>query len=363
MYFCLSIFRYKGTVNSLKPVLSKLGIWFREQAHTESELLRLAEANNGWFTHESVAKSFQSHGSSLQDELVDKWLDAYQLPDAILADSGKRIGIIMAGNLPLVGLHDMLCALVAGHKVAVKTSRDDTVLPKRVVQEIESIEPALKGRIEFVEGKLGDVDALIATGSSNTMRYFDAYFGHIPHVFRTQRTGVAVLDGEESPDELKGLGDDMFTHFGLGCRSTTKVFLPTDFDLDRCFAAWVPWSFLANNNKYANNYDYHKAIWLLNREELIENGFLLVKEDENWVSPVGTLFVERYDDVGELIKKLSDYKDGLQLVTSRSGATEFTKELSALAPSISQQDLGLAQCPSLSDYADGVDSVEFLLKI
>jgi hypothetical protein len=120
---------------------------------------------------------------------------------------------------------------------------------------------------------------------------------------------------------------------------------------------------LANNNKYANNYDYHKAIWLLNREELIENGFLLVKEDENWVSPVGTLFVERYDDVGELIKKLSDYKDGLQLVTSRSGAKEFTKELSVLAPTISQQDLGLAQCPSLSDYADGVDSVEFLLKI
>ena len=116
-------------------------------------------------------------------------------------------------------------------------------------------------------------------------------------------------------------------------------------------------------NKYANNYDYHKAIWLLNREELIENGFLLVKEDENWVSPVGTLFVERYDDVGHLIKKLSDYKDGLQLVTSRSGAKEFTKELSVLAPSISQQDLGMAQCPSLCDYADGVDSVEFLLKI
>ena len=120
---------------------------------------------------------------------------------------------------------------------------------------------------------------------------------------------------------------------------------------------------MANNNKYANNYDYHKAIWLLNREELIENGFLLVKEDESWVSPVGTLFVERYDDSGELVKRIAEYKDGLQLVTSRSGAIEFTQELSALAPSIAQQDLGLAQSPSLSDYADGVDSVEFLLKI
>ena len=126
-------------MNSLKHVLSKLGIWFREKAHTESELLRLAEANNGWFTKESVAKSFQSHGDSLRDAAVEKWFKAYQLPDVIHADSGKRIGIIMAGNLPLVGLHDMLCALIVGHKVAVKTSRDDTVLPKRVVQEIEAI--------------------------------------------------------------------------------------------------------------------------------------------------------------------------------------------------------------------------------
>ena len=350
-------------MNSLKPVLTKLGTWFREKALEESELLIMAEANNGWFTKESVLQAFKSHGEALRKESVEKWFEGYNLPDAINANSGKRIGIIMAGNLPLVGLHDMLCALISGHNVAVKLSRDDAILPKRVVQEIETIEPSLKGRIEFIDGKLGDVDAIIATGSSNTMRYFEAYFGHLPHVFRSQRTGVAVLDGAESNEELKKLGDDMFTHFGLGCRSTTKVFLPSDFDLDRCFAAWVSWGFLANNNKYANNYDYHKAIWLLNREELIENGFLLVKEDESWVSPVGTLFVERYDDSGELVKKIAEYKDGLQIVTSRSGAIEFTKELTALAPDIAQQDLGLAQCPSLSDYADGVDSVEFLLKI
>jgi len=350
-------------VNNLKLILIKLGIWFRDEAQKESELFSLAEANNGWFTKENVAKALHSHGESLREDSIDKWFEGYNLPDATRSNSGKRVGIITAGNLPLVGFHDMLCALIAGHHVAVKPSRDDTVLPKRVVQEIERIEPALKGRIEFIEGKLGDVDAVIATGSSNTMRYFDAYFGHIPHVFRTQRTGVAVLDGYESDEELKGLGEDMFTHFGLGCRSTTKVFLPNDFDLDRCFAAWVSWGYLAQNNKYANNYDYHKAVWLLNRNELIENGFLLVKEDEQWVSPVGTLFVERYEDRGEVIKKLAEYKDGLQLVTSRSGAKEFSQELSAIAPEIAQQDLGLAQCPSLSDYADGVDSVEFLLNI
>jgi hypothetical protein len=350
-------------LNTLQPVLKKLGIWFLNNAPNESELLRLAEAHNGWFTADSVKKAFQSFGESLREDEVSKWLSMYELPDAVQHSSGKRVGLILAGNLPLVGFHDILCAIVAGHDVAVKASRDDMVLPKRVVQELENIEPKLKGRINFIEGKLGKVDAVIATGSSNTMRYFDSYFGYLPHIFRASRTGVAVLDGEESKSELIALGEDMFTHFGMGCRSTTKVFLPRDFDLDRCFAAWVLWDDLGMNNKYANNYDYHKAIWLLNREELIENGFLLVKEDENWVSPVGTLFIERYDDVNDIADKLAAYQDGLQLVTSRDGAKDFKALLHSLAPGISQTNLGSAQCPSLNDYADGVNTIDFLLAL
>ncbi|HIO15575.1 MAG TPA: acyl-CoA reductase [Flavobacteriales bacterium] len=353
-------------MNSLQPVLTKLGIWFREIAPKESELIMLAEAHNGWFTEDSVKTAFASHGASLTEINIEDWLKAYDFQHVNTPDKAKpnkRLGLIMAGNLPLVGLHDILCGLVAGCDVAVKASRDDVILPKRVVQELESIAPELKGRVEFVEGKLGKVDAVIATGSTNSMRYFDSYFGHIPHIFRSQRTGVAVLDGDETEDELKGLGADMFTHFGLGCRSTTKVFLPKDFDLDRCFAAWVSWGHLGSNNKFANNYDYHKAIWLLNRDELIENGFLLVKEDESWVSPVGTLYIERYDDRADVVEKLANYTDGLQLVTSRAGATEFSKELASAAPEISQEDLGAAQCPSLKDYADGVDSIDFLLSL
>ncbi|PCJ82243.1 MAG: acyl-CoA reductase [Bacteroidetes bacterium] len=353
-------------MNNLHTILKELGIWFREIAPNESELIRLAEAHNGWFTEDSVLKAFSSHGESLTDINIEEWLNSYDLQHVNHSPGtrpNKRLGLIMAGNLPLVGLHDILCGLVAGCDVAVKASRDDVVLPQRVVQEIERIAPELKGRVEFVEGKLGKVDAVIATGSTNSMRYFDSYFGHIPHIFRSQRTGVAFLDGQETLDELKGLGDDMFTHFGLGCRSTTKVFLPRDFDLDRCFEAWVSWGHLGNNNKFANNYDYHKAIWLLNRDELIENGFLLVKEDEAWVSPVGTLYIERYDDMANVVNKIADYRDGLQLVTSRVGAVDFTKKLSKAAPEISQKHLGDAQCPSLKDYADGVDSIEFLLSL
>lgn len=350
-------------MNTLQPVLQKLGIWFLNSAPHESELLRLAEAHNGWFTADSVKTAFKSLGESLREENLSKWFLNYELPDAVGGRSGKRVGLILAGNLPLVGFHDILCSIVAGHDVAIKASRDDMVLPQRVVQELENIEPKLKNRIVFTEGKLGNIDAVIATGSSNTMRYFDAYFGHLPHLFRAQRTGVAVLDGLESEDELKGLGDDMFHHFGLGCRSTTKVFLPKDFDLDRCFGAWVSWGNLAMNNKYANNYDYHKAIWLLNRDDLIENGFLLVKEDEKWVSPVGSLFIERYDKIDQIVRKLADYQDGLQLVTSRAGAKQFKSSLYEQSPKISQTDLGLAQFPALDDYADGVDSIEFLLKL
>jgi hypothetical protein len=149
----------------------------------------------------------------------------------------------------------------------------------------------------------------------------------------------------------------------LGCRSTTKVFLPKDFDLDRCFGAWVSWGDLAMNNKYANNYDYHKAIWLLNRDDLIENGFLLVKEDDQWVSPVGSLFIERYDEIDQIVNKLADYQDGLQLVTSRAGAKQFKSALSKQSPTIAQTDLGSAQSPALDDYADGVDAIEFLLDL
>ncbi len=345
-------------MNKLLNTLVELGKWFTDTAVNDQELLKAAEAHNGWFTKDSVISSFKSLSAMLEEDSLKAWFAQYNLGDQDESE-GKTLGLIMAGNIPLVGFHDIISGLVTGCKVVVKASRDDAILPRAVVKKLEELNPSLKGRIQFVEGKLGEVDAVIATGSGNTTRYFDAYFGHMPHIFRSQRTGVAVLDGSESESDLEGLGNDMFTHYGLGCRSTTKVFLPEGFDLDRCFAQWVKWSDLSNHNKYANNYDYHKAIWLLNSEDLLENGFLLVKKDEGWVSPVGTLFIEYYSDAEDLANKIASYSDGLQLVTSRPNSP-FRTLLSEKNSSIPQGNLGSAQCPSLTDYADSVDTIAFL---
>lgn len=352
-------------MNTLHHTLTELGNWFRDKAPENASLLRQAEAFNGWFTEDSVKTALAAHASSLNEKNLNAWLDAYGLAEATVETGGarKKLGLITAGNLPLVGWHDMLCGIAAGFDVVVKASRDDVILPKAVVQALEDIDPAYTGRITFIDGLLGEVDAVIATGSSNTMRYFESYFSETPHIFRSQRTGVAVLNGEESHEELESLGNDVFTHFGLGCRSTTKIFLPEGFDMDRLFAAWIDWGHLAKNNKYANNYDYHKAIWLLNREELIENGFLIVKKDSGWVSPVGTLFVEFYNDEDAIVNRLADYSDGLQIVTSSDKNTTFSNKLSQASSVISQTNFGQAQCPTLQDYADGVDTMEFLLKL
>ena len=351
----------KVTLNNTQHILVELGIWFRTTASNDIELLKSAEANNGWFTEDSVTTSLMAHGNALSEDGVASWLDRYGIDKFQFSD--KKLGIVLAGNLPLVGWHDMLCGLVAGCKVVVKASRDDAILPKAVVNELERIAPELRGRIEFVEGKLGEVDAVIATGSNNSMRYFESYFGHLPHIFRSQRTGVAILDGHETDKELAALGDDIFTHFGLGCRSTTKIFIPRDFDLDRCFAAWVVWSELGNNNKFANNYDYHKAIWLLNGDDLLENGFLLVKEDEAWVSPVGSLYTERYDSQDKVIEKIMGYSDGLQLVSTREGASSIQAAIQASDEEVAVGCFGKAQCPTLRDYADGIDTIEFLMSL
>ncbi|MBM71997.1 MAG: acyl-CoA reductase [Crocinitomicaceae bacterium] len=347
-------------MNNLQHTLVELGKWFIEDAILNEDLLKSAEAHNGWFTKESVVMALQNHGKMLKEESVSNWLGKYGINSIPLESPSKKLGLVTAGNLPLVGWHDMLCGLVSGFEVSVKASRDDQILPRAVVKKLEEISPELSGRITFIDGKLGDVDAVIATGSSNTTRYFEYYFSHIPHIFRSQRTGVAVLDGNETELELSGLGDDMFTHFGLGCRSTTKIFLPEGFDLDRCFAQWIKWGEIANHNKFANNYDYHKAIWLLNGEDLIENGFLIVKKDEGWVSPVGTIYIEFYNDLKKVVSKISDYSDGIQVVTSRSGFCEFQESITNVSPSINQDLLGSAQCPKISDYADGIDTVEFL---
>lgn len=345
--------------NTFLSGLVQLGAWFRGEVANEGPedegLLRLAEAQNRWFTPAFVKSAMNANGEMLRADVLEQWLAHYpQLNDA---RSPQLIGLVLAGNLPMVGWHDVLCVLLSGHRALVKCSSEDQVLIPAAVAALNSYcDEDVASRVEFVTGTLEGADAVIATGSANTNRYFEYYFRGLPRVLRSQRTSVAVLSGDESHEQLQALGSDVFHYYGLGCRSVTKLMLPKGFDLDRLFAAWVEWGHVAQNNKYANNYDYHKAVWLLNREELIENGFLLVKEDSGWVSPVGTLYYGWYDALDDVREELEAAADNLQCI-----ATEIPEALKVT--SVPTVPLGQSQKPNPWDYADGVDTLNFLLAL
>jgi len=345
--------------NTFHSGLVQLGAWFRgevENKGPEDEgLLGKAEAQNRWFTPAFVKVAMNANGEMLRTEVLNRWLAKY--PQLNEVRSPQLIGLVLAGNLPMVGWHDVLCVLLSGHRALVKCSSEDKVLIPAAVAALDAYcDEDMASRVEFVTGTLQGADAVIATGSANTNRYFEYYFRDVPRVLRSQRTSVAVLGGDESHEQLQALGADVFQYYGLGCRSVTKLMLPNGFDLDRLFAAWVEWGHVAQNNKYANNYDYHKAVWLLNREELIENGFLLVKEDSGWVSPVGTLYYGWYASLDDVREELEAAADNLQCI-----ATEIPESLQVT--SVPTVPLGQSQKPNPWDYADGMDTLNFLLAL
>jgi len=339
-----------------KQFLIELGDLFRATTELETnpssknsqqivkgiELIESVHIQNPWFTKESVQASFRAWGASLVTEKVDAWLNKYQLDNL----SDKKVGVIMAGNIPLVGLHDALCVLLSGNTLVAKLSSKDNELMNWVLDSIQLIQPAFKERIKRTD-KFSEIDILIATGSDNSARYFDYYFKDKKRLIRKNRTSVAVIKGDESAEELIGLSHDVFTHFGLGCRNVTKVFIPRGYDLDLLFNAFFGYKDIINHNKYANNYDYNKAVYLLNKIELIENGFLLLKEDEGLHSPVGVLFYEFYDSLDDVLSRLNEDKEEVQCKVGSFSDKSFTP-------------FGRAQQPELADYADGVDTMKFL---
>ena len=256
----------------------------------------------------------------------------------------------MAGNLPLVGFHDLLCVLVAGHKAIVKLSSDDRVLLPYLITQIRTFAPEWAEAVAFTDDKVTEYDAVIATGSDNTARYFEYYFGKKPHIIRKNRHSVAVLTGEETPEELQDLGKDIFLYYGLGCRSVSKLFVPQGYDFDLLFQAIYPYKDIIEEQKYANNYDYNKAVYLMSLYKLLENGFLLLKEDEHYGSPIATLFYEYYTNKETLKKKLATDREKIQCVVGHNfidGEIPF----------------GQTQTPKLWDYADGVNTLTFLLNL
>jgi len=299
---------------------------------------------NSWFTIDQINYACKSWSKSLTINNINKWISSYTLDKNI----SKTIAVIMAGNIPLVGFHDFLSALIAGHKVLIKQSHNDKHLLPILAKYLEFLNPKFKDLIRFTEEKLEHFDAVIATGSNNTARYFDYYFGKYPHIIRKNRNSVAVLTEIETDEELSLLGEDIFRYFGLGCRSVSKLFVPNGYDFNKLFKAIYPYKEVINYQKYLNNYDYNKAVYLMSEFKLLENGFLMLKEDPSYASPIATLFYEYYDNLATLNETLETDADKIQCVVSKINIIEETVAF------------GKTQQPSLWDYADGVDTLAFL---
>jgi hypothetical protein len=261
------------------------------------------------------------------------------------AIEAKTVAIVMAGNIPLVGFHDLLSVLISGHNALVKLSSQDAILIPYLVSVLAQTDPDLASRVVFTKEKFQGFDMVIATGSNNTARYFDYYFSKYPHILRKNRNSVAVLTGQETVEDFTKLADDVFQYFGLGCRNVTKLMVPEHYDFQDFFGGIYEYHEVINHHKYANNYDYHKAIELLNGTDLLDNGFLLLKESTQYSSPIGVLHWESYKDEDLLRQKLNQDQEFIQCIVGRN-----------------YNAFGSSQQPALSDFADGVDTVEFLLK-
>ena len=296
---------------------------------------------NQWFTEDNVRQSLGALSEMLDLNKLTTWREKY--PN-IEEGKSRLVAVVMAGNIPLVGFHDLLCVLMSGHKALIKMSSSDEHLLPRVCDFLFQFAPELKERIEFVEGKLSGFDAVIATGSNNTARYFQHYFGAYPNIIRKNRNSLAILDGEESAETLKKLGHDIFDYFGLGCRNVSKLYIPEGYRLDTFFEGIFDFGEIVNHNKYANNYDYNKAIWLLNDDKILDNGFLLLKESEDLSAPTGSLYYEYYSDLNQLKEQLEKRNEEIQCIVSKNDIP-----------------FGDAQCPLLGDYADHVDTMAFLV--
>ncbi len=308
--------------------------------------IKRASEFNGWFTLNNVLMAFSKWSKILIKSNLEQWTSNYTLNRVDV----KKVGVIMAGNIPLVGFHDFLVVLISGHNIIIKQSSSDSYFLPLIAKYLEYIEKDFKGKIAFTDQKLGDFDAVIATGSNNTARYFDYYFGKYPHIIRRNRNSAAILTGNESQDDLKNLGEDIFRYFGLGCRSVSKLFVPESYDFDQFFNAIYDYKDVLNYDKYINNYDYNKAVYLMSQYKLLENGFLMLKEDQSYASPIATIFFEYYKSDEALAQKLIDDKESIQCLVGKS-------------QQINMIGFGETQNPQLWDYADDVDTLDFLQKL
>jgi len=309
------------------------------------ELAYRTLSENPWFTLDNVTFAVKGLANYLEEGKLREWVSKY--PECA---SAKKIAVVMAGNIPMVGVHDLICVLICGHSLQVKLSSQDSFLMKFLMVKLIQIAPEFAPKIEIVE-IIKDFDAVIATGSDNTARYFDYYFGKYPNIIRKNRTSVAVLDGSESSEQLARFGTDIFTYFGLGCRNVTKLYVPENYSFIHFFESIESYNHIGNHYKYANNYDYNKSIYLVNKVPHFDNGFLMLTEKESLFSPISVLHYEKYANLESLETLLKLQEEKIQcIVASKENFPQYI-------------DFGKAQFPDIQDYADGIDTMNFLTSL
>jgi hypothetical protein len=312
---------------------------------TVARLSRQAASKNNWFTEYNVKKALEGVIKQLDEQDLRHWIEKYNIGTSA---TPKKVGIVMAGNIPLVGFHDFLCVLLAGHEVYAKVSSQDPILPPFVGNMLLEIEPGFAPYIHFEE-RLNMAEVMIATGSDNSSRYFNYYFGKMPHIIRQNRTSVAVLTGKETSDDFCRLADDIFIYFGLGCRNVSKIYVPENYTFDKFYEAIEDRAGIREHHKYNNNYDYNKSIYLINSVPHLDNGFLILTENKSLVSPISVLYYERYQDESDLALRIQQNRQKIQCIVSKNAW--YPQSLS----------FGEAQQPNVWDYADGVDTMAFLI--
>lgn len=321
-------------------------VW-RKMPHTErDELFSKARRQNPWFSPEYTARTFDHNANWLRKEALHEWTAPYTLSPS----RPKTVGLVLAGNLPLVGFHDALSTLISGHKAQIKLSSQDSVLMRHFVDTLAEVEPELAQRVEITE-RLHDMEAVIATGSNNTSRYFQTYFGKYPHIIRQNRTSVGVITGKESAEELSALHEDMFSFYGLGCRNVSKIYLPEGYDPTKIISASEAFQSQIHHHKYLNNYEYNKSIYLVNGVPHYDSGYFMLKEDIGLHSPISVVYYEYYKDLNTVLSHLESISNQIQC---KVGLGQLGEDFVAF---------GQAQHPGLTDYADHVDTLAFLSKL
>ena len=341
---------------SLEDMLLEVGENYHQKVHTSAQLNKLENAvkeavnYNGWFIEDNVRYMLSSVGRSLSKTNIEKWIKPYE-QGLGSNSSDKKIGVVMAGNIPVVGFHDFLSVLISGNMIKAKLSADDSILLPIISELLIDIESGFKGMIEFTDNQLKDFDAIIATGSNNTSRYFEYYFGSYPHIIRRNRNSIAVLTGKESKKDLNQLAEDIFMYFGLGCRNVSHIMLPKGYELTGLLETCSLNEKINQNHKYFNNYEYNKAIYLVNGTNHYDSGNLLFTENSSYSSPVSVINISHYTDINSVNRLLEVNNSKIQCVVSIS--KEITNSISP----------GNSQKPQLWNYADGIDTLKFLINL